>query len=406
MPRRLVAGQALAYRGCERVTVDVGAGLRDHERDRNLAQPGVGHADHRYLRYRRVLPEDPLDLGRVHVVPAHDHEVREPVDDAQVPGVVDPTDVAGRQPAASDGPTRGVVVVEVAAHDTGAADVDLASATGRDGCSSLVDDADVDAVDGAAGALGDELERVAGERDRAHAGRLREAVARVHALEAEGREHPAQQWRRDRRRAGDRDTKRARGEAAPLDAIEQGLEHGGRTLQHGRLLGLDEVEQRGGVEARDRQRRGTRGHRGEHTGLVAADVRHRADDRVPVVRPQTHDVDPRAGRRHHRAVAQHRALRATGGARRELHVARVAGSDGAHPRVDRRGPGADTRERVQRDDEGWRSRRVSRCGRAVHELVVHHPHAATGAPNDVAHLAGAPARVERHDRGARRRDAE
>jgi hypothetical protein len=47
----------------------------------------------------RVLEEHLLHLGREHVEPRHDDEVLHPVDDVQVPVVVDVRDVTGAQPA-------------------------------------------------------------------------------------------------------------------------------------------------------------------------------------------------------------------------------------------------------------------------------------------------------------------
>ena len=75
---------------------------RHHERDRDLAEPLVGHADDGCGATRRVGGEGVLDLGRGDVEAAdHDH-VLQPVDDAQPARFVERADVAGVQPAVAD----------------------------------------------------------------------------------------------------------------------------------------------------------------------------------------------------------------------------------------------------------------------------------------------------------------
>ena len=155
-------------------------------------------------------------------------------------------------------------------------------------------DAELHAVDRSPRALGDEVERVAGACDRADAGRLGEPVPRVHPLEAQRREHAAEQRGRDHRGPRDRDAQRVGCAAPHVHLVEQRSEDRGRALQDGRALRFDEVEQRGRAEAGDRERGRARDQAREGARLVAADVRHRADHRIAVERTEPDDRDPRA----------------------------------------------------------------------------------------------------------------
>jgi hypothetical protein len=59
----------------------------------------VGYADHHALRDPRAVAQHVLDLGTVHVLPASDDHVLEPVEYVDVPSPVDPADVPGAQPS-------------------------------------------------------------------------------------------------------------------------------------------------------------------------------------------------------------------------------------------------------------------------------------------------------------------
>ena len=74
-------------------------GRGDDECGDLLAEPGVGHADHRRLEHVRVLVQRLLHLARVHVVAAADDHLLLAVDEKQVAVVVDVADVAGGEPA-------------------------------------------------------------------------------------------------------------------------------------------------------------------------------------------------------------------------------------------------------------------------------------------------------------------
>src|SRR5439155_23933640 len=72
----------------------------------------IRKADHCGLGNCRVLGQDVLHLGRVHVLAATDDFVAAPADEIQIPVFVDPSDVTGPQPAIVTGheqvaPSRG-----------------------------------------------------------------------------------------------------------------------------------------------------------------------------------------------------------------------------------------------------------------------------------------------------------
>jgi len=111
------------------------AGRPEHdERLADLAEPSVGHADHRGLGNGRVPGQRLLDLGRVHVDPAADVHVLEPVGDRQVAAFVEAADVAGVQPAVGvDRLGRRGRVVQVAEHHVRPAEQDLVGIAARGG---------------------------------------------------------------------------------------------------------------------------------------------------------------------------------------------------------------------------------------------------------------------------------
>ena len=87
------------------------------ERDADLAEHGIGYAQHRDLRDRRMLRQHALDLGRVHVVAAADVHLAAPPDERQVAALVEEAEIAGREPAVGAEDLGGALrVVPVAAH--------------------------------------------------------------------------------------------------------------------------------------------------------------------------------------------------------------------------------------------------------------------------------------------------
>src|SRR6185437_1567616 len=118
---------------------------------------------HRRLVDGRVVGQHPLHLCRVDVEPADDHNVLQPVKDAQVAVGPDGADVAGVQPAVSvDHLGGGRRVVEVAGHHVGPPDEDLAGLAGRLVPAVGTADPEVDAVDRTAAGAGDHRHRVVG----------------------------------------------------------------------------------------------------------------------------------------------------------------------------------------------------------------------------------------------------
>ncbi len=107
-----------------------GVAKRD-ERHRFLAEDGVRASDDCGFQDRRMGVEDVLDLLRVDVLTTADDHVLDPVDEDEVAVGVEVADVAGVQPAILEGAGRLFGLVEVAAHDVGAADDHLALPFGR-----------------------------------------------------------------------------------------------------------------------------------------------------------------------------------------------------------------------------------------------------------------------------------
>jgi hypothetical protein len=94
-----------------------------------------------------VLVEHLLDLARVHVVAAPDDHFFLPVDDEEVPVLVEPGQVAAAEPAVRDRFGGRVVPPPVALHHVVAADRDLADVAGRHVLAELVDEAHLHALD-------------------------------------------------------------------------------------------------------------------------------------------------------------------------------------------------------------------------------------------------------------------
>src|SRR5690606_18929544 len=99
--------------------------------------------DHRRLLDPVDLGEDLLDLERVDVEAGDDHQVAHPVDEGEVAGSVEESDVARAPPPVL---VRTVVAVRpVATEQVVPADLDLAGVLALEGGAGLVDQAQVDA---------------------------------------------------------------------------------------------------------------------------------------------------------------------------------------------------------------------------------------------------------------------
>ena len=103
----------------------------------------VGYADDGGLQHGGVAGEDVLDFLGVDVLSAADDHVLGPPDQRQVAVGVEVADVAGVQPAVDDDAGGFVGAAQIAAHDVGAGDDDLAIHPGRHLGAGVVDDADL-----------------------------------------------------------------------------------------------------------------------------------------------------------------------------------------------------------------------------------------------------------------------
>ena len=106
--------------------VEADAVVQHDDGDDFLAEPVVWLADDGGLADAGVGEQDFLDLARVDVVPAADHQVLGPVDDEVEAVLVRVADVAGVQPAAGQRARCRLRPVPVALHDVVPADLDLA----------------------------------------------------------------------------------------------------------------------------------------------------------------------------------------------------------------------------------------------------------------------------------------
>ncbi len=167
MAGHLVIGHLVTRPGHELLAErsDVGAGPDHHEGAAHLTHALVGHADHRRLGHGGVAEQGALDLGRVGVEAADDEHVLLAVGDPHVAGVVHDPDVAGVEPAVGvDGLGRGLGVLEVARHHGVAPHHDLARLAARQLGALGVDDAHLEAGDGAP----EVLAMVSGSSPRRH----------------------------------------------------------------------------------------------------------------------------------------------------------------------------------------------------------------------------------------------
>src|SRR2546423_866251 len=135
-----------------------------------LAEALVGPADRKGRSDLRMRAAGELDLERRHLVAAAVNELLLAAADLDYPGLALAREVAGGEPAVADRCGRGLV--EVAAHEERARDVELAELALRHGLTVIVEDAEAHAgrrpSDAAGVALGlvRHQEEVAGRRLR------------------------------------------------------------------------------------------------------------------------------------------------------------------------------------------------------------------------------------------------
>ena len=109
--------------------------------------------------------------------------------------------------------------------------------------------------------------------------------------------------------------------------IEQRHEHRGRSRECAHTLPLDQAEEGFGVEHRQRKCSRALLEARHPPCLVSEAVEERVHDEIPIARPQAEMTGPAGEGEERRAVLQHHALRAPGGARREDHVGDVVRTD-------------------------------------------------------------------------------
>src|SRR5208283_4464251 len=110
--------------------------LEYDERLHSLALRGVGHADHAGLQNLRMPVEDGLDLRRKDVEARRLDHALEAIAEVEEAVRIHAAEIAGVQPdaavtMAAQGAARRLGIVEVADHDVGARDADLALLPGR-----------------------------------------------------------------------------------------------------------------------------------------------------------------------------------------------------------------------------------------------------------------------------------
>ncbi len=139
--RDLVLGQPAPQVREDFRAVGTTVGLQHDDGVADLAPDRVRHADHRALAHRRVTEECVLHFGRVHVLPAGDEHVLDPVDDVGVALRVRAGDVARPQPSVAGEGRRGVLgAAPVAGHHVGPLDEDLTALSGPRGTAVGEDD--------------------------------------------------------------------------------------------------------------------------------------------------------------------------------------------------------------------------------------------------------------------------
>src|SRR5712691_6622052 len=112
-----------------------------------LAADLVGAADDRCRLDAGVFEQDVLDLARVDVLAAANDHVLLSVDEEEVAVLVDVADVSRVEPPAAEGFRGRVRVPEVADHDVGPAEADLASLAGSDLVPLVAENCDLLAAD-------------------------------------------------------------------------------------------------------------------------------------------------------------------------------------------------------------------------------------------------------------------
>ena len=276
-----------------------------------------------------------LDLGRVHVEPAHDEHVLGAIGDTHVTGVVHDPDVAGVEPAVGiDRVSGGCRIVEVADHDVVAPTHDLARLAARHVGTVVVDDADLGVRDGPTGGLRDGLGIVLGTTHGDRAGGLGEAVGGDDGPEGEFGAHSFDHLDRHGRRPRHRHPQRGEIERVAVGMVEDREEQRGRPGQHRDLLGGDGREHLGHIEDRFRDDRGALEEAGDDPGLVAERVEEGVDDQIAIALGEADHISPHLEHAKRLIVADHDTLRCSGRSGGEHEIGEIVGAALRHPLLD------------------------------------------------------------------------
>ncbi len=272
--------------------VQLGGG-RDDVGDRYFPQRVVRSSGHSGVGDARGRAQYRLDLLRVEVLAASDHEVRDPAADGEVAVLVAPGQVAGAVPAVPQrrrGLLRPAVVAE---HDVRSADPHLALAPGGDVRAGVgIDDADPDPGHRQPAGTVDPhaVGRVHGDRPA----RLRAAVG-VHQGRTEALAERTAQLGVGDRAADEADPQVGQRERLPADRLDQVVVGGGNPGQEGRPVGAQSRQDilRGGA-VHDVGARPDHGHR-QHARDVGQAVEQRKRPEHPVFRRESGNRDVARG---------------------------------------------------------------------------------------------------------------
>jgi hypothetical protein len=309
-------------------------GRPHHERLGQLARLDVGDADDGDVGHARVGHEERLELGRRDLEALELDELLHPVDDREVAVLVEATDVAGVEPAVLvDRVGRGLGVAQVALHDLGPTDEQLALPALGDVGALGIDDAALRRRDGDPHRAGADVVRLADVGDRRQLGH---AVALEHrAPDPAGRlfgQVAAE-------RGGARHDPPQAGEVVLLDerVLGQAEDHRRHGEEPADPEVLDEPERLGEVEAGHGHHGAALGQEAVHEDLHAVDVEEREGGEAELALLEAHHRLGLHEVGHQVAVREHHALRQPGRPRR-VRAGRRRGSPGRRPTCSRRSP--------------------------------------------------------------------
>ena len=290
-----------------------------------LAVFGVRHADHLHVCDLGMAVEILLDLARIQVLPAPDHQILDPADDVEIAVFVHGREVAGVHPAGIVDGFRGfLVIVPVAAHHQIAAGAELASRPDRNNTAGLVDNLYLHMGQRTAHRGDAAFELVMDTclgRTRAGFGH---AIGNRHLLHMHLVDHPAHDFDRTGRARHHAGAQTGQIEAFKFGVVELGDEHRRHTIKRGAAFRGDRLEGGQRVERIGRIDHGrTVGHSRQIADHHAETVveRHRNTDAVSLAVFQR--LAQKEAVVENVVVGERCTLGGAGGARSKLDVDRV-----------------------------------------------------------------------------------